>query len=147
MYKKILVPLDGSKDAESVLPYVEELAKTKGAEIVVLRVAANPALEFAFSDPGLAQEYIQKEFKTSQKYIAEIAFNVRTAGVRCYHIVDEGSVGEIILRTAERIHADLIAMSTHGLSGAKHWILGSVAERIIEHSTIPVLLIRPSRLT
>ena len=144
MYKKILVPLDGSKDAESILSHVEALAKNEGAEIVVLRVAANPELEYAFSDPGLAQDSVDKEMKTAEKYIARVAFDVRTAGVRCYDLVDEGAAGETILRTAERIQADLIAMSTHGRSGVALLLLGSVAYHVVRNSRLPVLLIRPT---
>ncbi len=58
MYKKILVPLDGSKVAEGVLPHARALAYSEGAELILLTVAANPAMDFAFSDPGLAQSAV-----------------------------------------------------------------------------------------
>ena len=61
MYRKILVPLDGSKVAEGVLPHAKSLAYSEGAELILLTVGANPALDYAFSDPGLAQQAIQEQ--------------------------------------------------------------------------------------
>lgn len=120
------------------------LAEADGAEIVVLRVAVNPAFEYAFSDAGLAQQVVEKEEYEALKYVNQIGFEIRTSGIRCYPIVREGAVAETILYVAEELHADLIAMSTHGRTGALRWILGSVADRVARTAPIPVLLIRPT---
>jgi nucleotide-binding universal stress UspA family protein len=70
MYKRVLVPLDGSKTAEGVLPHAQALAYSEGAEIVLLRVAVNPALEFSFSDPSIAESVVEDLEAQSKKYMA-----------------------------------------------------------------------------
>jgi len=142
MYRKILVPLDGSKVAEGVLPHAKELAYSEGAELILLTVGANPALDFAFSDPGLAQRSVQEQEERSKKYIAEIEIPLKEAGFKTSSLLRVGSVAEVILGVAEELQVDVIAMSTHGRTGPARWLLGSVAERVIHNSKVPVLLIR-----
>lgn len=72
MYRKILVPLDGSKTAEGVLPHAKALAYSEGAQLILLTVAANPALDYAFSDPGIAQRTVEEQQSRSKKYIAQV---------------------------------------------------------------------------
>lgn len=143
MYKKILVPLDGSPLAEAVLPHVQALAESLGAEIILLRVAVNPAAEFAFSDPSLASDVVDTMEAETLDYIQSIRARLQRAGLRTSFLIREGSTAETILVVAEEIHADLIAMSTHGRSGVSRWLLGSIADRVVHHSPIPVFLIRP----
>lgn len=142
MYRKILVPLDGSKVAEGVLPHAKLLAYSEGAELVLLTVGANPALDFAFSDPGLAQSAVQEQEDRSQKYIAGIENELKSAGFRTSTLLRIGSVADVILGVAEELQVDVIAMSTHGRTGPARWLLGSIAERVVHSSKIPVLLIR-----
>jgi nucleotide-binding universal stress UspA family protein len=142
MYRKILVPLDGSKVAEGVLPHAKELAYSEGAELILLTVGANPALDFAFSDPGLAQRSVQEQEERSKKYITEIESQLQEAGFKTSTLLRAGSVAEVILGVAEELQVDVIAMSTHGRTGPARWLLGSVAERVIHNSKVPVLLIR-----
>jgi nucleotide-binding universal stress UspA family protein len=142
MYRKILVPLDGSKVAEGVLPHAKLLAYSEGAELILLTVGANPALDFAFSDPGLAQSAIQEQEDRSQKYIAGIENELKSAGFRTSTLLRVGSVADVILGVAEELQVDVIAMSTHGRTGPARWLLGSIAERVVHSSKIPVLLIR-----
>lgn len=144
MYRKILVPLDGSKVAEGVLPHARSLAYSEGAELILLNVAANPALDFAFSDPGLAQEAIREQEERSQKYMDRIENDLKAAGFRTSTLLRIGSVAEVILEVAEELQADVIAMSTHGRTGPARWLLGSIAERVVHNSKVPVLLIRAS---
>lgn len=141
MYKKILVPLDGSKTAEGVLPHAKALAYSEGAELILLTVASNP-IDFVFSDPGVATREIAEQQSRSKKYIAEIEAQLKAAGFRVSTLLREGAVADTILRTAEETQADVIAMSTHGRTGPARWLLGSVADRVVRSSKIPVLLIR-----
>lgn len=141
MYKKILVPLDGSKTAEGVLPHAKALAYSEGAELVLLTVASNP-MDFVFSDPGVASREIEEQQKRSKKYVTDIENELKTAGFKVSILLREGAVADVILRTAEEIGADVIAMSTHGRTGPARWLLGSVADRVVRNSRIPVLLIR-----
>ncbi|HNB36907.1 MAG TPA: universal stress protein [Anaerolineales bacterium] len=141
MYKKILVPLDGSKVAEGVLPHAKSLAYSEGAELILLTVAATP-MDFMFSDPGLAEDTVQEQGEKSKAYISEVEKELKTAGFRVSTVLRVGSVAETILGVAEELEADVIAMSTHGRTGAVRWLLGSVAERVVHNSKVPVLLIR-----
>jgi nucleotide-binding universal stress UspA family protein len=142
MYRRILVPLDGSKLAEGVLPHAKSLAYSEGAELILITVAANPAIDFAFSDPGLAQSAIEEQEERSQKYMADIEHGLREAGFKTSSLLRIGSVAETILGVAEELQVDIIAMSTHGRTGPARWLLGSIAERVVHNSKVPVLLIR-----
>jgi nucleotide-binding universal stress UspA family protein len=142
MYRKILVPLDGSKVAEGVLPHAKALAYSQGAELILLTVGANPAMDFAFSDPGLAESAVLEQEERSKKYISEIERQLTSAGFKASTVLRVGSVAEVILAVAEELQVDAIAMSTHGRTGAARWLLGSIAERVVHNSKVPVLLIR-----
>jgi nucleotide-binding universal stress UspA family protein len=142
MYKKILVPLDGSKTAEGVLPHAKALAYSEGAEIILLNVAANPALEFAFSDPSIAERAVEEQEVHARKYTSEIERQLKADGFKVASILREGSAADVILKVAEEIKADVIAMSTHGRTGPSRWLLGSVADKVVRNAHIPVMLIR-----
>ncbi len=142
MYKKILVPLDGSKVAEGVLPHAKALAFSEGAELVLLNVASNPTLDFVFSDPGLAEQAVEEQETRSKKYMTDVEQQLKSEGFRVASLLRVGNVAEVILGVAEEMQVDVIAMSTHGRTGPARWLLGSVADRIVRNSKVPVLLIR-----
>jgi nucleotide-binding universal stress UspA family protein len=143
MYKRILVPLDGSPLAEAVLPHAQAQASSDDAEIFLLRVAVNPAAEFSFSDPALASDMVDAMEAETLSYLQSTRTKVQKHGIRTSFLIREGSIAETILEVSLEIHADLIAMSTHGRSGLSRWLLGSIADRVVNHSHVPVLLIRP----
>lgn len=144
MYKKILVPLDGSPLAEKVLPHAEALAKSEGAEIVLLRVAVTPARYLFAHNPAEGNNIIKMLEKEAEDYMkAEIA-KLQDEGVKVTGITRDGAAPDEILEVAEETHADVIAMSTHGRSGVQRWLMGSVAEKVVHHSHIPVMLIHPN---
>ncbi|MFN8401037.1 MAG: universal stress protein [Anaerolineales bacterium] len=142
MYKKILVPLDGSKVAEGVLPHAKSLAYSEGAELILLTVTSNPAMDIVFSDPGIAETAILEQQEMSKTYISSIENELKAEGFRVSNLMRVGSVAEVILGVAEELGVDVIAMSTHGRTGPARWLLGSVAERVVHNSKVPVLLIR-----
>jgi nucleotide-binding universal stress UspA family protein len=142
MYRKILVPLDGSKVAEGVLPHAKDLAYSQGAELILLTVGANPAMDFAFSDPGIARSAVMEQEERSKKYMDGIEQDLKSAGFKTSTVLRVGSVAETILGVAEELGVDCIAMSTHGRTGPARWLIGSIAERVVHNSKIPVLLIR-----
>ena len=143
MYKRILVPLDGSPLAEAVLPYAKELARLAGAEIVLLRVSVNPTVEFSFTDPGLASQIVQEMEESSNAYMNAMYEKLNAEGIKTCFLIREGPITDTILDIADAMQIDVIAMSTHGRSGVLRWVMGSIADRIVRHSPIPVLLIRP----
>lgn len=143
MYKKILVPLDGSPLSESVLHYAIDLAASVQAELVLLRVTPNPAAEFAFADPSIAERYVEDEENAALAYLKNVEANLDKKGVSHTSVAKEGAITGCILNTAQEQGVDLIAMATHGRTGMAHLFLGSVAEEVVRKSHIPVLLIRP----
>ena len=144
MYKKILVPLDGSELAESVLPHVEALAKSENAEIVLLRVAVTPDLSMFAHNPALATNIVKELEDETDAYMKAEVIKLRDEGVKVSGITRGGAVPDTILAVADETHADMIAMSTHGRTGVKRWLMGSVADRVVHYSHIPVMLIHPN---
>jgi len=114
MYRKILVPLDGSNVAEGVLPHASALAYSEGAELILLTISANPALDFVFSDPGLADRAMEEQEEHSKTYMTKIESELKAAGFKTSTLLRIGDVAETILEVAEELHIDIIAMSTHG---------------------------------
>ncbi len=142
-YKKILVCLDGSPLAEAALPHAQTLASDDEAEIVLLRISADPAAEFSFSDPSIADNFIQDMEAEALRYMQSARGKLQKAGCRTSFLIRQGAIAETILQTASEIKADVIVMSTHGRSGIQRWLLGSVADRVVTNSNTPVMLIRP----
>lgn len=144
MYKKILVPLDGSQLAEAVLPHAEALAKSDHAEIIILRVPTTPASEFIARDPGVASLIRQSMMEEVEEYVHDKVAMIEEEHIKATGMTREGPVPEVILEVADETHADMIAMSTHGRSGIQRWLMGSVADKIVHHTHIPVMLIHPN---
>lgn len=143
MYERILVPLDGSDLAEAALRHAEALALQFGAAVVLLRVIISPYsivapdLVLAGTDPDLDQLAAHAE-----QYLRAIASEFRRKGIPVQATLTEGPVAEAILNHAEALDVHLIVMSTHGRGGVSRWVYGSVAERVLQGATCPVLLIR-----
>ena len=137
MFKKILVPLDGSALAEAVLAQVAELVRVHDAELVILRVALAHA--FPGADPTEAQLQAVRE---SEKYLEGVEQDLKGRGLRVSSVVRYGHPAEEVLDHAAFAGIDLIAMSTHGRTGVSRWVLGSVAEKVLRASTTPLLLVR-----
>jgi nucleotide-binding universal stress UspA family protein len=122
------------------------LASDEDAEILLLRVSANPAAEFSFSDPGIANNLIEEMEAETLAYLQAARGKLQKAGFRTSFLIRQGPIPEAILRVASECQADVIVMSTHGRSGMKRWLLGSVADRVVTHSDLPVMLIRPQTI-
>jgi nucleotide-binding universal stress UspA family protein len=144
MYKKILVPLDGSSLAEEVLPHAEALAKSEGAEIVLLRVAVTPARYLFAHNPAEGNNIINMIEKEAGDYMKAEVAKLQDEGIKVTGVTRDGAAPDTILEVAEETNADVIAMSTHGRSGVQRWLMGSVAEKVVHHSHIPVMLIHPN---
>jgi nucleotide-binding universal stress UspA family protein len=163
MYKKILVPLDGSKLAECALPHVEELAKGCGTEEVILvsvteRVQGYRAVEGSnesVARPGggwmepsqppgqrLVPEAFGKKEKQAQRYLDRIAKTMAAKGINISTEVLLWKPAEAIVGYAKQYGCDLIVMASHGRSGPSRWAHGSVADKVLRASCIPVLMIR-----
>lgn len=147
MYKRIVVPLDGSDTSEAVLEHVSALAQYTGAEVLLLRIVTQPAYESAFGDtvliptaPPPAESGTRGH---AEGYLQRIAFDYFPDDVKVTYEVSAGPVAETIMDYAMAVDADLIAMSTHGRSGLARMVIGSVADEVVRRSHLPVLLVRP----
>ncbi len=137
MFHRILVPLDGSRLAEAILPDVVELAAQQGSEVVLLRIASAHAVVGV----TLVEAQVQA-VEEAGKYLAEVEQRLAANGVRVSSVVRYGRAAEEILDHARTSGIDLIAMSTHGRSGIERVLLGSVAERVLRETPVPVILRR-----
>lgn len=137
MYQRILVPLDGSTLAEGVLPHVQALVKSLAAELVLLRVAFTHV--FPGADPIQSQVTAVKE---AEDYVSGLAKRLQEEGVRAEAKVRYGDPVEEILDHVTWDHIDLIAMATHGRTGLKRVVMGSVAENVLRRTSVPMLLMR-----
>ncbi len=141
MYKKILVPLDGSELSERALVHAHALAKALGAQVVLLRVVVFPTRDYDVTPP--MEETVSAEMLSETKrYLENHAGNLRRAGVTATTFAESGRVADTIVDFTETHQIDLIVMSTHGRTGAARWIIGSVADRVVHGAHVPVLLVR-----
>ena len=137
MYQSILVPLDGSVTAEAILPEIETLAKGMAARLIIARVC--PSLKVA--EPTVA-ETLTSTSEQAEQYLTEMKSTLNGKGIDVETHLCYGDAAYEIIDLSNRLEVDLIAMSTHGRSGIGRWLLGSIAEKVVRHSSRPVLLVR-----
>jgi nucleotide-binding universal stress UspA family protein len=140
----IMVPLDGSALAESVLPYVVELAKAFHAKVTLLRSYSLKQVIFSFEQYTPDLDELKGELKwEAVSYLDEKVAELKSGGlVDVMSFVTEGDAGETIIEMSQGAPNTLIAMSTHSGSTIKHWVLGSVTEKVLRHGNNAVLTIR-----
>ena len=146
MYKKILVPLDGSTFAASALEHAKAIMKGCNVpELVLIRV-----VETVHGYEGWGEDWHDQAEKRAKKwtkdYVAEIAEELKKDGIVAKTVMAEGDPADEILGYARKNNVDLIIMSTHGSSGVTRWLLGSVTDRIVRHSVCPVFVISQHEL-
>ncbi|MFQ5848333.1 MAG: universal stress protein [Candidatus Methylomirabilales bacterium] len=145
MYKRILVPLDGSALAERILPHVEAIAKGTGAEVFLLRTADPRAGRIAAEAPTEARKWLEAEEAQAAEYLDGVAKRLKDVGIATRPMVLVGEPAVEILTAAEQERVDLIAMMSHGATGSNHFDRGSVAEKVVKGASRPVLLVRAFR--
>ena len=142
MYKKILVPLDGSELAKKALDEAEKLANCFGAEIVLFEVV--PFMPI-YGSPELVTSLIvdEKQKEAAEKYLVNLSEELKKKGFKATAVVRTGQqVAVEIIDFAKESGANLIVMCTHGRSGISRWVLGSVALKVLTRAETPILLIR-----
>lgn len=127
----ILIPLDGSKQAESVLPYVRDLAPKFNSRVHILGI-------------GIGRK-TRRVNRLLEDYIDRIVKELHTHNIKSEPVILYGSAADKILDFTAEKEMDLIIMATHGRSGISRWWMGSVAEKVISGATAPVLLVRSKR--
>jgi nucleotide-binding universal stress UspA family protein len=147
MYRKILVPLDGSRTSKQGLNEAIKLARHEKAQLRLIHVVdifvVMPTLE-----GGSYVDDIQASFRTSgKKLLARAAAMVHKRGVKADTVMFEsigGRAADIIIAEAKKWRADIIVIGTHGRRGINRLVMGSDAEQIIRSSPVPVLTVRPA---
>ena len=141
MFKRILVPLDGSEAAEGVLPIAKGEALCHGATVVLIRVIA-PFRSSLMMVPSLFEQASEQALSITESYLEEVADRLRREGLDVETRIDRGPPAERILEIAESEECDLIVVGTHGETGALRWRFGGVAHKIVKAKTsIPVMVI------
>jgi len=145
MYKRALVPLDGSMVAEAIVPFILEIAGPLDMEVVLLRVIVpTPPVLVEGGGPVVADD-VEKLRAGAEEYLADVAADLRARGVRVTTHVRFGNAVAEILDGARETEADLIAMTTHGRGGLGRLLFGSVAEAVLRQSDMPVFLMRQTK--
>jgi nucleotide-binding universal stress UspA family protein len=151
MFKRILVCLDGSELAEQILPYAAEEAIHFEGQLVLLQVVQEP-VAFSPAIPGEAPMPIETDvmvegtkeaLNRAKDYLEKLAAPLRKKGIHVKTVAVPGRADEAILDYAGTNHINLIALATHGRGGLRRAVFGSVADRVLRESGLPVLVIRP----
>jgi nucleotide-binding universal stress UspA family protein len=145
VYRRALVPLDGSMIAEAIVPFILEIAGPLDMEVALLRVVVpSPPLVVEGSTHAVVED-MEKLRADAQEYLASIATALRARGIRVtVHVRSGDAVGEILAGAREN-EADLIAMTTHGRGGLGRLLFGSIAEAVLRQAEIPVFLMRQTK--
>jgi nucleotide-binding universal stress UspA family protein len=145
-FRTIIVALDGSELAERILPAVAELAKKLEAEILLFRAYHIPYSVYTGDEAFYAvgfEEMTANVRAEAEGYVEKKAAGLRSSGVeKVTCLAKEGLAGDEIIAVAKRMPNALIAMCSHGRSGVKRWVLGSVTETVVRHADDPVLVVR-----
>lgn len=146
MYKKIMVPLDGSALAECVFPHVEAFIKGFSIRDVILVRVVEPEIPSYLGetpiDPQILAEQESIRKSSAKDYLNEVGTRLKQKGTSLQTEVIVGRVTESLIDYVEQNHVDLILIATHGRSGVTRWVRGSVADKILRSANVPVLMVR-----
>ena len=154
MFEKILVPLDGSELSEQAVASARGMAQAFNSQLHLLQVlslgdqfALTRGMDYGAVSSGLSQSLMDEvtaaETAKAEGYLAGVAVRLRADGLDVVTAIPDGPAAEKISEYAEAQSIDLIVMSTHGRGGIQRLLVGSVTDRVIRSSTLPVLVVRP----
>ncbi len=148
MYRKVLAPLDGSELAEHTLEHLKVLLKgCEAPEVIILRVIeplpAQTLSTFSHTSSPILTEMENKNRQAAKRYVRNIADRLKKDNINAIPVTLEGTAADEILDYANNNNVEMIIMSSHGRSGIKRWLLGSVTKKVLDHSPIPVLIVIP----
>lgn len=166
MFEKILVCLDGSDLAEQILPYVMEQALRFGSKVELLRVVTMPSTGIPAAAAGagagtppdytaagtgsytaeLMREQVEREENEAKTYLDHVTKQLHEKGLDVDWVIGQGTPGEAIVKYAHESEVGFIAITTHGHSGLKRAIFGSVADYVLRESGLPMLVIKPEEV-
>jgi nucleotide-binding universal stress UspA family protein len=146
MYKKIMVPLDGSELAECVLPHVEAFIKGFNiSDVILVRVVEPETLPYRMEgavDPEIVAQREAERKSSAKDYLNGIAKRFEQEGTVVHPEVLIGRVTESLADYAVQNDVDLFVIATHGRSGVSRWVMGSVADKLLRSASMPVLMVR-----
>jgi nucleotide-binding universal stress UspA family protein len=154
MYKEILLPLDGSEVSASALAPTRELAEALGARVHLLQVSSQSedfalmrGAEFGTLGADYSQQVLDEvaaaQSDRIQRYLNEVGDELTSVGLNVVKAVEDGLAADKIVEYAEAASIDLIIMSTHGRGGVRRFFVGSVTDKVIRSTHLPVLVIHP----
>ncbi len=142
MYKRVLIPLDGSRLAEGILPFVLQIAGPLDLEVVLVRVMEPIAPQAIEGTTQFTVDHVAARLDEARAYLDSVAADLRKRGVQVTTDARHGHAVAEIATAARECNAHLIAMTTHGRTGFSRLLFGSVAEAVLRHTEIPVLMMR-----
>jgi len=155
MFKRLLVPLDGSRFGSRALRYATEIAQRFGAEVILIRVIRPTTPVIAAGTHGIASpveseiavqaalEADKRNAARAKRYLRDKVRSIRSRHTKASYQVAIGDPAQSIMEFSKKEKIDLVVMTTHGKSGLKRAIMGSIADVVIRESGKPVLVIRP----
>jgi len=146
-YKKIVVPIDGSRWSERSIPHATDIAKNHSSEVILLHIFRTPANEFTDQIALAGQDKQVDSIRESTKQqLISLRNQLRNEGVECRIQFMEGmGVPHLICDYINEENVDLVIMSSHGRTGLGRFIFGSVARQVMEGVNVPVMIIRPGK--
>lgn len=142
MYKRALVPLDGSPESEAIIPFLLEVAGPLDMSVVLLRVLEPIPPSVIEGTRHVTVDDVEGRTRDAEEYLAPVAIALRKRGIDARPIVRRGEPAAEIVTAARAEKADMIAMTTHGRSGLGRLLFGSVAEAVLRAADVPVFLMR-----
>jgi nucleotide-binding universal stress UspA family protein len=150
MFKTILLPTDGSPLSDKAARMALEFAQMSGSKIIALSVIeplpVTPMMGGGMMDGGVIVEpavYEEEADKAARGHMDKIAAAARAADVPFEGLIARsGSPYDEIVKTAEQFHCDLILMASHGRTGLDKWLMGSETQKVLAHTTLPVLVLK-----
>lgn len=153
MFQRILVPLDGSALAEKAFATAARLARASNGKVILLRVVsppveyANGSMFLSYTPTDILERVMETDRADARHYLEGVAASSTLQGVHTQIEVHTGVAASLILSITESQHCDIIVMSSHGRAGLERWLLGSVAQKVVRFSAVPVLVLREQMAT
>lgn len=145
MFKKILVPVDGSEPSDAAVAFAVRLARDQNAKVIFVHVCEYAKIAAMVGGPtvGVDPAYaLEAERETGEAALQSATDRAKNGAVECERVIEEGPCVDTILEVARDHKADVIVIGSHGRGGIARALLGSVAEGVLRHTRIPVLVTR-----
>ncbi len=146
MFRQIIVPLDGSKRAERAVPVAANIARACNGTVILLHTV-KPIIDYGYApylvrSSSLTDAMLVQDLESAKNYLYTVSHMEALAGIKTEIVAMSGIAAPIILAYARLYKTDLIVMSSHGYTGLKRWAMGSVTQKVVRHSPVPVLVLR-----